>query len=153
MNSFLKISAILVSAVLVLCTGCEFRAKREEMTRQRDLAKAKSDLYLRLPQHEPIDMKAPLIAVKYNLPEQAVRDFVDAYATEQQFAQDLLFSIFSATNAAEVRAMQARLDTPPAISNTITTISQKYGIDSRTLAALLVDYYTWNAAERRTETR
>jgi hypothetical protein len=158
-NSFLNIIAILVCAVLVLCTGCESRAKREKRTRQEDRAKAlreaTSDWFMRFPEGvpNPIDMKV-LIAVKYNLPEQAVRDFVDAFATEHDFARTFWLSICSAPNAAEVRAMKARLDAVPlSISNTITTISQKYGIDSRTLGALLVDYYTWEAAEQRTESR
>jgi hypothetical protein len=105
---------------------------------------------MRLMQHKPIDKKTPLLAVKYGLPEQAVRDFVDAYAAEH--LRDSLLGVFSLTNAAEVSALQARLDAPPAISNTIATISRKYGIETKTLGALLVDYYTWDAAEQRSAT-
>ena len=121
--------------LLLMATGCG--ANREAEMRAKELWEARMKLLAN--HHKPLDKKIPLLAIKYGVPENVVREFVVTYEIDQP--DEIFMKGLMATNSAELQNIENRLVTLPPISNTVCRIAEKHGIKPETIASLLIDYY------------
>lgn len=138
-----------VALATVLAIGCSRQERLEDEARQRELRDAQSAFYKKQLTHRRLDQKVPLIAIKYGVPEQVVRDFVDTYEVED-FSQTFL-RLMSATNAIQFRELEARIDSLPPISKRVEELAKSHGVDPKVLASALIEFHIWQAAEGVTD--